>query len=140
VFPGNTFKIGSIPLYMGGLWAIPFFILLYYPPIILAKYNISKTYSILLISLILFGGSEMLLHHLGSWYAINVYKIYSIAIYIIPPEICLGYIINHMFHRMKSHSNLEYIVTSFSIMIVYLGLSVFSYFIVEKIIINNIII
>ncbi|MHA1194248.1 MAG: DUF6989 domain-containing protein [Promethearchaeota archaeon] len=74
IFPPDGFiKIGSVSGYMAGLWAIPFFIIIYLGTILKNKYSEKIKYIFIgLISLLIFGIAEQTMWLLGSWHAINV--------------------------------------------------------------------
>ncbi|MFX1327897.1 MAG: DUF6989 domain-containing protein [Promethearchaeota archaeon] len=92
VFPEDDFiKIGTVSLYMAGLWTIPLFLIIFIGLRIRERYSRSITYIIVgLLSLLIFRLSEQLMWMLDSWYAQNIAMIGHLAVYIIFPEILLG--------------------------------------------------
>lgn len=138
VFPEDgLFKIGTVSGYMLFLWAIPFFIILFVGYIVNEKVSEQSTYWIVaLISLLIFGVSEMTMWTIGSWYAQNVTMVGHTAIYIIIPEVILG-ISAYLAYRMIQEKTVWIkFPTAFTIMLLYLGSAVFFYFFFEKIIFN----
>lgn len=85
VFPEDgLFKIGTVSGYMLFLWAIPFFIILFVGYRASEQASERSTYLIVaLISLLIFGISEMTMWTIGSWYAQNVTIVGHTALYII---------------------------------------------------------
>lgn len=136
VFPEDGFlKIGTISAYMAGLWAIPFFIIIYIGERNLDRYASKKTYIIVaILSLLIFGMAEETMWILGSWYAQNVVLLDHTAIYIIIPEIIMGIFIFYIYQIIKERHQLLKVPASFMVMIIYLGSSSFFYFLFEGLI------
>ncbi|TFF97013.1 MAG: hypothetical protein EU547_05520 [Promethearchaeota archaeon] len=137
VFPEDGFpKIGTVSGYMFGLWTIPLFIIIFIG--IKSRERLTELKAILivlLLSLLIFGMSEATIWMIGSWYPQNVTILFNhIAIYIIPAELILGYSSYFVFTRIKDiNKYYYYFPISFSIMLLYLGSSVFFYFLIERI-------
>ncbi|MDF1538977.1 MAG: hypothetical protein P1Q69_08740, partial [Candidatus Thorarchaeota archaeon] len=90
-FPPDGFPmIGAVPFYMAGLWAIPLFLIVFTGLLFKEKGTPMTYLTIIIMSLLLFGGSEATLWMLGSWYAHDVFMIGNVALYIIIPELILG--------------------------------------------------
>jgi len=136
IFPPDGFiKIGPVSGYMAGLWAIPFFIIIYFGNILKNKYSEKIMYIFIgLISLLIFGIAEQAMWLLGSWHAINVTLIGYGALYIIIPEIILGLMCYYAYEWSLERSILSKIIIAFLTMIIYLGNAVSFYFLLEKII------
>jgi hypothetical protein len=139
VFPDDGFlKIGTVSIYMAGLWTIPLFLITFIG--LRTKERKSEKISYLIvgfITLIIFGLSEQFLGI--SWYAQNVTMIGHIAIYILIPEILLGLSTYRIYTRCIRgeaifSSFLQKVIGAFAIMIFYLGNASFFYFILEKLI------
>jgi hypothetical protein len=136
VFPeDNYLKIGTVSVYMAGLWTIPLFM------IIFIGYRTEKrrtqNYSYLVVaiaSLLIFGLSEQFLTI--SWHAQNVAMISNIAIYIIIPEILLGLTMYWMYLQTQEKLLPIKVGGAFIIMIIYLGNAAFFYFLLEKIVLQ----
>ncbi len=134
VFPEDGFiKIGTVSLYMAGLWAIPLFLIIFVGLKINERYSKSKTYlSVTMLSLLIFGLAEQTMWMLQSWYAQNVTMIGHLALYIIIPEIILGITSYYCFILTQEKKNLLKIPVTFIVMILYLGSAVLFYFIFER--------
>jgi hypothetical protein len=138
VFPIDGFPmIGSVPIYMAGLWTIPLFLIIYIGLQVQKKENQPLTYlSIIIASLAIFGGSEETLWLLPSWSAQNVAMISHIAIYIIIPEIILGLSAFILFISLRDRKWWEKLLSSFVIMLLYIGAAGFFYFVIERLILG----
>ena len=135
VFPEDGFfKIGTVSAYMLGLWVIPLFIISFVSLRIKERYSIKISYYIaILLSLVIFGLAEQSMWIL-SWYPQNVILLFEhLAVYIIIPEVILGFSTFYLF-LVVVNSNFYYkIIIAFSIMLLYLGAANFFYFLIEKI-------
>ena len=137
VFPEDGFiKIGTVSLYMAGLWAIPLFLILFTGLHFHESYSKLKIYFIIaLLSLIIFGSAEQTIWMLQSWYAQNVTMIGHLAIYIIIPEIILGITTFYGYKQIQNKNQLFKIPVAFLIMLLYLGSATFFYFLIERVLI-----
>jgi hypothetical protein len=136
VFPEDGFiKIGTVSLYMIGLWTIPLFLILFIGKLFNERHNSLSTYFIVgLLSLLIFGLAEQTLWMLQSWYAQNVFMIGHIALYIIIPEIILGLTTFYGYKLIEEKSHLLKIAVAFIIMLLYLGSAAFFYFLIERLV------
>ncbi len=127
VFPDDTVsKIGTVSVYMAGMWAIGIFLLIYSGMQIGSRYSNLITYSTIVISsLLIFGISEMTLWRLDAWKAQNVSTINHLALYIIIPEIILGLSSYWFFEIIKDKEHWKKFPTAFMVMLLYLGSAVF---------------
>ncbi|MFW9918868.1 MAG: DUF6989 domain-containing protein [Candidatus Thorarchaeota archaeon] len=136
-FPVDGFPmIGAVPIYMAGLWVIPLFLIVYTGLLVREKGVPMTTVSILIMSLLLFGGSEATLWMLGSWYAHDVLMIGNVAIYIIIPELILGLSTYIGYLMTRKMAILHRLVMAFIIMVMYIGNASFFYFIIERLILG----
>jgi hypothetical protein len=135
VFPEDGFiKIGTVSLYMIGLWTIPLFLITFIGILSQEKYKKLNSYLIVgLFSLLIFGLAEQTLWMLQSWYAQNVIMIGNVALYIIIPEIILGLTTFYGYKLIQDKSHLLKIPMTFMIMLLYLGSATFFYFLIERI-------
>ncbi|MFW9955546.1 MAG: DUF6989 domain-containing protein [Candidatus Thorarchaeota archaeon] len=134
-FPADGFPmIGAVPIYMAGLWAIPLFLIVYAGLLVRSKGVPMTTLSILIMSLLLFVGSEATLWMLGSWYAHDVLMIGNVAIYIIIPELLLGLSTYIGYLITRKMGIVHRLVMAFIIMVMYIGNASFFYFIIERLI------
>jgi hypothetical protein len=135
VFPEDgLFKIGTVSGYMLFLWAIPFFIILFIGNNINERESLKITYLLVaVLSLMIFGISEMTIWMIGSWYAQNVTMIGHAAIYIFIPEVILGVSTYYIYSQIEEKSHLVKFPAAFIIMLLYLGSAAFFYFLFEKV-------
>ena len=138
VFPEDgLFKIGTVSGYMLLLWAIPLFIILFVGQRVQERYSLDMAYfSVGLLSLLIFGISEMTMWMVGSWYAQNVTMIGHMAVYIIIPEIILGLMTYDTYLTIQEKNHWLKIPAGFIVMLVYLGSAAFFYFLIERVIIS----
>jgi len=139
VFPEDgLFKIGTVSGYMLLLWAIPFFMILFIGQRVHERYSTNMSYLpylvVALLSLLIFGMSEMTMWTLGSWHAQNVTMIGHVAIYIIIPEVILGLSTYFSYEMIKDKNHWIKIPTAFIVMLLYLGSAAFFYFLIERVI------
>ena len=139
VFPEDgLFKIGTVSGYMLLLWAIPFFMILFIGERVHERYSTNMVYLpylvVALLSLLIFGMSEMTMWTLGSWHAQNVTMIGHLAIYIIIPEVILGLSTYFSYEMIKDKNHWIKIPTAFIVMLLYLGSAAFFYFLIERVI------
>lgn len=122
--------VGPVPLYMAGLWAIPFFIIIY------ASEQIAKSRSVLMgyvsaaaLSLIIFGAAEASMWMLSSWETLAQVVIGNVALYILVPEMILGVSALLVYRRVKDRT--LWMLTNGLIMTLYLVSAALFYFIIE---------
>lgn len=134
-FPADgLFKIGTVSGYMGGLWTIPIFLIVYTGGFIKTRFSEKSAYpAVAVVSLLIFGGSEQTLWMLSSWYAKDVLMVGHVAVYILVPEILLGLAAFFSFQQVKDKSLGTKLVSAFLVMQFYLGSASFFYFLVEKV-------
>ncbi len=135
VFPDDgLFKIGTVSAYMLFLWAIPLFIILFIGRSVNERGSLNTTYLIVaLMSLLIFGISEMTIWMIGSWHAQNVTMIGHAAIYIFIPEVILGISTYYSYTQIREKNHFVIIPTTFIIMLLYLGSAAFFYFLFERV-------
>lgn len=136
-FPEDGFlKIGTVSLYMAGLWVIPLFLIIFIGLRIQERYSKKIVYlNIGILSFLIFGIAEQTMWMLQSWHAQNVTMIGHIALYIIIPEIILGISTYFGYELLQEKKQLLKIPVTFVIMLLYLGNAVFFYFLFERLII-----
>lgn len=137
VFPEDGFlKIGTVSLYMAGLWVIPLFLIIFIGLEIQKRYSRKIVYlNVGIMSFLIFGLAEQTMWMLQSWHAQNVTMIGHIALYIIIPEIILGISTYFGYELLQEKKQLFKIPVSFVIMLLYLGNAVFFYFLFERLLI-----
>jgi hypothetical protein len=136
VFPEDGFiKIGTVSLYMLGLWAIPLFLILFIGLRVHERFSQLKTYLVVgILSLLIFGVAEQTMWMLQSWYAQNVIMVGYMALYIIVPEVILGLSTYFGYKLIQEKKFLIKIPITFVIMLLYLGSAVFFYFLIERVV------
>ena len=87
-----------------------------------------------LLSLLIFGVAEQTLWMIGSWYAQNVVMLGHMAVYIIIPEIILGFSTYYYYGKIKEKNQWLKIPVAFIVMLLYIGSAGFFYFLFERII------
>ncbi|MHA1945975.1 MAG: DUF6989 domain-containing protein [Candidatus Hodarchaeales archaeon] len=134
IFPEDGFvRIGTVSIYMLGLWTIPVFIILFIGIKSKLRYSVRVVYFIVgTISFLIFTSSELFLY--TSWHAQNVLMISNVAVYIIIPEILFGLTSFWMYLQIRDKDIVKKMFAAATLMIFYLGNAVLSYFIIEKII------
>jgi hypothetical protein len=136
VFPEDGFpKIGTVSLYMAGLWTIPLFLSIRLARIfskktLLANYSTHILTGI--IALIIFWISEETMHLIPVWYAKSVKTIGHTAIYVLPAEFLLGVFFSLMFEISQFISLFKKIILAATVSIYYTGALAVSYLLIEK--------
>jgi hypothetical protein len=135
VFPPDGFlQIGGVSLYMAGLWAIPFFTILFLGNRIRSRRSSLEAYLVVaLLSALIFGISEQTMWLLPSWYAQNVLMVGHMAVYIFIPEILLGLSTYACYELIREHPHWVKLPAAFFVMILYIGNASFFYFIIERV-------
>ncbi|MHA2367158.1 MAG: DUF6989 domain-containing protein [Candidatus Hodarchaeales archaeon] len=138
VFPEDGFiKIGTVSLYMMGLWAIPLFLIMFIGTSFRERYSELRTYLVVaLLSVFIFGLAEQSMWMLQSWYAQNVTMIGHLALYIIIPEAILGLSTYFGYKLIQDKNHLFKIPVAFIVMVLYLGSAAFFYFLIESVLLG----
>jgi hypothetical protein len=138
IFPDTgSLRIGDIPLYMGGLWTIPLFVIVLTGRRIEARFTRNLAlFTVCIASAVLFVGSEAILWQIPIWHATGVTVIFHVAIYLIIPEILLGLSTFLAFEASHSRALWYRLGAAFTVMIIYLGNLCFFYFAVEHLILR----
>ncbi|MCP4761853.1 MAG: hypothetical protein GY870_08725 [archaeon] len=136
-FPADDgiFHIGAVSAYMAGLWAIPFFVIVYVGQRVQERKNLNFAYlSVLLMSLLIFGMAEETLWMLDSWQAQNVnIMVDHVAVYIIVPELILGLSTFYYYRVIQEKPHWMKIPAALLITLLYVGTAASSYFLIEGI-------
>jgi hypothetical protein len=136
VFPDTgSPRVGDVPLFMGGLWIIPLFIIVLLGRRVQVRFT--KNLAILAVciaSAVLFLGSEAVLWLIPIWYAHGVTVIAHVAIYLIVPEILLGLFTFLAFETFHIDMIWYRLGAAFTVMVIYLGNLCFFYLIIEHLI------
>ena len=134
VFPPGGLPMigGSIPLYMAGLWSIPFFIILFIGKEIQKRKSLEMTYGIVsILAVLIFVSSEVTLVTLPSWSATVAGMTGNLAWYIIMPELFLGLTLFLCYEFVREKKIWMKIIGAFAVMIFYIGTASFFYFLIE---------
>ncbi len=131
--PGDLLMIGgAIPLYMAGLWSIPFFIILFVGKEIQKRKSIEMTYSIVaILGVLIFVLSELTLVNLPSWTATVTGMTGNLAWYIIIPELFLALSAFICYEYVLKKKTWIKIIGAFAVMVFYIGNASFFYFLIE---------
>ncbi|TFG27892.1 hypothetical protein EU527_17985 [Candidatus Thorarchaeota archaeon] len=139
-FPNDGFPMvgGSIPLYMAGLWAIPFFIILFVGNEFQKRKSLQLAYGIVgILSVLIFALAELTLVYLPSWTATVNGMTGNLAWYIIIPELFLGLSLFICYNFIKDKRFLMKILGAFTVMILYIGNASFFYFLIETLLLGS---
>lgn len=131
VFPdtGAPF-IGPVPVFMGGMWVIPFFIIIY----IGRRFRGPRApYLAGLASGIIFLASEATLWRLPIWIAQNVAQVAHIAWYLVVPLILVGVFALWGFEWSLGKSFWHKLAAGFMVMVIYIGNTGLFYLLVERV-------
>lgn len=124
--------IGAVPLYMGGLWAIPLFVIVYTSIRVKETKGETMGYVVAaILSLAIFGVAEATMWMLGSWQTLAQLVVANIALYILVPEMILGMTAVQEYERTNASGMLTKLVAAFRVMILYIGTASLFYLIVE---------
>lgn len=139
-FPDDGFPMigGSVPLYMAGLWAIPFFIIVFIGKEIQNRKSDRMAYVVVsLLSVVIFILAELTLVFLPSWTATVVGMTGNLAWYIIVPELLLGLSTFICYNLVKGKQIWMKIIGAFVVMIFYIGNASFFFFIIETLFLGS---
>ncbi|MHA1961588.1 MAG: DUF6989 domain-containing protein [Candidatus Thorarchaeota archaeon] len=133
----GTPMIGSVPLYMAGLWTIPFFLIIYLGNRVEEWVGgLLVNVIVSLIALAIFGIAEATLWALPSRQAQNVFMIGHVAVYILIPEMILGVAVYVVYAQVRGRQIWRKIHWAFLTMLMYMGSISFFYFLIERIILQ----
>jgi len=128
---------GAIPIYMAGLWSIPFFIILFIGIHVQERKSLKLAYGIVsILSVAIFALAELTLVYLPSWTATVSGKIGNLAWYIIVPELILGLSAFVCYDIVKDKRFWMKIVGAFTVMILYIGNASFFFFVIETLLLG----
>lgn len=136
VFPEDGFpKIGTVSMYMAGLWTIPLFLSAKFSRILAAQAVLPRNFihfTTGIIALIIFWISEETMHLIPVWYAKNVHTISHSAIYVLPAEFLLGSFFSFIYSHSKDALFINRILMAASVSIFYTGALALSYLLIEN--------
>ena len=138
-FPDDGFPMigGSIPVYMAGLWVIPFFIIVFIGRELQERKSVKVAYgTVSILSVLIFALAELTLVSLPSWSATVNGMVGNLAIYIILPELILGLSVFVCYNIVSAMPIWMKILGAFSVMVFYIGNASFFYFLVETLVLG----
>jgi len=138
-FPNDGFPMigGAIPIYMAGLWAIPFFIILFIGNQIQERKSVKLASIVVsMLTVLIFALAELTLVYLPSWTATVSGMTGNLAWYIIIPELLLGLSIFICYDIVRDREIWMKIVGAFTVMILYIGNASFFFFLIETLLLG----
>lgn len=138
-FPDDGFPMigGSIPFYMVGLWAIPFFIIVFIGKEVQNRKSVRMAHGLVsIISILIFVLAELTFVNLPSWSATVIGMTGNLAWYIIIPELFLGLSTFICYNIVKDKKIWMVIIGAFTVMVLYIGSASFSYFLIETLLLG----
>ena len=139
-FPNDGFPMigGAIPIYMAGLWAIPFFIILFIGNQIQERKSAKlASVAVSMLTVLIFALAELTLVYLPSWTATVSGMTGNLAWYIIIPELLLGLSMFICYNFVKEKEIWMKIIGAFSVMILYIGNASFFFFLIETLLLRS---
>jgi hypothetical protein len=124
-------RVGAVPMYMGLMWSIPLFLVIFVGLRNETRGRASGILAAVLTGLVLFGGSEMLLPKLAIWEPVDVTLVAGIAVYILPAECVLCAVTFAAWKYARDESAMRQLLTAVVVMFSYLGAAATFYLFVE---------
>lgn len=117
-------RIGTVPVYMAGMWVIPLFWVLL----------IARGSPMLagVLALLVFGVAEWAAPVFGLWRPRNVATHYGIADYVLIPEALLGWAAAYAYREVGGSGPLLRLAAAAAVSIFYTGALVVSYFLMQR--------
>lgn len=138
-FPVDGFPMigGAIPIYMAGLWSIPFFIILFVGKETQERKSLNLSHFIVsFLSVLIFMLAEFALVNLPSWTATVNGMTGNLAWYIIIPELFLGLSAFICYNIVRDQKIWMNIIAALTVMILYIGNASFFYFLIETLLLG----
>lgn len=139
-FPVDGFTMigGAVPIYMAGLWAIPFFIILFIGIQVQKRKSAKLAFIVIsILSVLIFALAELTLVYLPSWSATVSGMTGNLAWYIIIPELFLGLSTFICYNIVKDKKVWMKLAGAFTVMIFYIGNASFFFFLIETILLGT---
>lgn len=125
VFPDlGAPRIGAVPLYMGGLWAVP----LFWVVLLAGRSGLLGA----LLALLIFGLAEWAARPTQIWYARDVQQVQGVALYVLPAEALLGWATVQAYQWQRQAGWLTGVALAAAVSIFYTGALVVSLFVLER--------
>ncbi|MFW9964294.1 MAG: DUF6989 domain-containing protein, partial [Candidatus Sifarchaeia archaeon] len=139
-FPVDGFTMigGAVPIYMAGLWAIPFFIILFIGIQVQKRKSAKLAFIVIsILSVLIFALAELTLVYLPSWSATVSGMTGNLAWYIIIPELFLGLSTFICYNIVKDKKVWMKLAGAFTVMIFYIGNASFFFFLIETLLLGT---
>lgn len=125
VFPDlGAPRLGTVPVYMAGMWVIPLFWILW-----LAGRSLALSS---LLALLVFGAAEWAAPLLRLWQPQHVAQSYGIAHYVLLPEALLGWAAAFAFREVQGRAFPVRVAAAAAVSVFYTGALVVAYFLGER--------
>lgn len=136
VFPDTgSPRLWDIPLFMGGMWVIPLFVIVLVGRRLEVRFSRNLALlAVCIASAVVFLGSESVLWMIPIWQAQDVRMIAHVGIYLVVPEILLGLSTYLAFEKAYARGIWYRLGAAFTVMVIYLGNLGFFYLIIERLI------
>lgn len=133
----GAFYIGTVPAFMGGMWVIPLFLIVFVAlQLEDQRDETSARWAAALVSLAVFVGAEATLWAVPIWHAQNVTQLAGVALYLLIPEALLGLHTYLAYKAVHSANTGLRLAAAFIVMTLYTGGVALFYFLVEKILLG----
>lgn len=124
--------VGAVPLYMGGLWAIPLFLIVYAGSQISESRGRLQGYLVAgILSLAIFGMAEATMWMLSSWETLAQVVVSHVALYILIPEMLLGMTALLAYDSVRDRGLHYKLMASYLVMALYIGNASLFYLLIE---------
>jgi hypothetical protein len=118
-------RIGTVPVYMAGMWVIPLFWVLWLSG--------RSSFTAAILALVLFAAAEWAALPLHLWHAQHVAQLFGVAEYVLVPEMLLGWAAAYAFERTREGNPLARLGAAVCVMTFYTGALVLAYFLSEHV-------
>lgn len=134
VFPETgVFRVGAVSAFMAGLWAVPLFVIVYVSLRVQERgRRWAGDVTAAVVALIIFGMAEATLWRLDAWVAQDVTTIGHVALYVLPPEMLLGWSTFRAYLVVRRRPLYHKVAGAGLVMLLYLGSLCASYLLIER--------
>lgn len=115
-------RLLGVPVYMGLMWVIP----------LLWITSASTATRALLITVLVFGSAELLAEPLRLWAASGVHTLHGAALYVLPAEALLGYLVWSRARALSGAGPLARLAAAAGISLVYTGALLWGWLLIER--------
>ena len=117
-------RLGTVPIYMAGMWVIPLFWILWLSG--------RSLWLATLLGLLVFGAAEWAAPLAGLWQPVHVRETFGVANYVLLPEALLGWAAAYAFRETRDGAFPVRIAAAAAVSSFYAGVLVVSYFLLER--------